>query len=105
MVTYLRQEKHGEYVILSFALAFIGAYSAINICDQFRLCVREKSKFLSRRALMLFMAINIGGITIWAMHFVGKFINFQHRCSMFKFLLTHYFQFNQYYNYIYLLPS
>lgn len=71
MVTYVRQVKHVEYVVLSFALAFVGAYTAINICDQFRLCLREKSKFLSRTSLQILMALNIGGVTVWSMHFVG----------------------------------
>jgi NO-binding membrane sensor protein with MHYT domain len=76
MTAYVRQEMHGEFIALSIALAFVGAYTAINICDQFRLCVREKSKFLSRNSLKILMALNFGGIAVWSMHFVGKFCLF-----------------------------
>ena len=63
---------HGEYVALSFGLAFVGAYVAIHICEQFRLSSREnQSKILSRRMLLVLMACSIGGVAIWSMHFVG----------------------------------
>jgi hypothetical protein len=61
-MTYLRQEKNPEYVLLSLAFAFLGSLCAINICDQFRLSLREKSKFLSRQALAILMAMSIGTI-------------------------------------------
>jgi NO-binding membrane sensor protein with MHYT domain len=62
---------HSEFLALSFGISFAGAYCGINICEQFRLSTREKSKLLSRELLMLMMAISIGGVAIWSMHFVG----------------------------------
>ena len=63
---------HGEYIALSFGLAFVGAYVAIHICEQFRLSSREnQSKILSRRMLLVLMACCIGGVAVWSMHFVG----------------------------------
>jgi NO-binding membrane sensor protein with MHYT domain len=41
------------------------------LCDQFRICKREVPKLLSPRAFMLFMAITVGGVCMWAMHFVA----------------------------------
>jgi NO-binding membrane sensor protein with MHYT domain len=58
-------------VALSFGLGFVGAYSAINLCDQFRICKREVPKLLSPRAFMFLMAIAVGGISMWSMHFVA----------------------------------
>lgn len=63
--------KHPQFLALSFGISFAGAYCGINICEQFRLSTREKSKLLSRELLMLMMAISIGGVAIWSMHFVG----------------------------------
>jgi NO-binding membrane sensor protein with MHYT domain len=62
---------HPEFLALSFGISFAGAYCGINICEQFRLSTREKSKLLGRELLMLMMAISIGGVAIWSMHFVG----------------------------------
>jgi hypothetical protein len=50
----------GSVVAIAFALGFIGAYAAINLCDQFRICKREVPKLLSPRAFMVFMAISVG---------------------------------------------
>jgi len=63
---------HGEFVAISFGLAFVGAYVGIHLCEQFRLSSKEnESKLLSKTALMWLMACSIGGVAIWAMHFVG----------------------------------
>jgi NO-binding membrane sensor protein with MHYT domain len=68
----VRMSSHNATIVaLSFGLAFIGAYSAINLCDQFRICKREVPKLLSPRAFMFFMAITVGGVCMWAMHFVA----------------------------------
>ena len=67
----LKSVMRGEFIALSFWISFAGAYCGINTCEQFRLSSKEKSKLLSRRFLMLLMAISIGGVAIWSMHFVG----------------------------------
>lgn len=65
--------RDGSIVALSFGLSFIGAYWAINLCDQFRICKRETPKLLSNRAFMVLMAISIGGVSMWVMHFVAMY--------------------------------
>ena len=67
----LKSVMRGEYIALSFGISFAGAYCGINTCEQFRLSSKEKPKLLSRRFLMMLMAISIGGVAIWSMHFVG----------------------------------
>lgn len=68
----LRVVRHDAYAILSFGISFVGAYCGIIICEQLRLCSRKnQAKLLSRHMIMLFMAISIGGVAIWCMHFVG----------------------------------
>ena len=72
MPRLLRSVIHREYIVLSFALAFIGCYCGIHLCEQFRLCSKEnRPKVLGKYALMMMMAISIGGVGIWTMHFVG----------------------------------
>jgi NO-binding membrane sensor protein with MHYT domain len=59
----LQMSTHDSSIVaISFALGFIGAYTAINLCDQFRICRRESPKLLSPKAFMIFMAISIGVI-------------------------------------------
>mmetsp|Transcript_26900 Transcript_26900/g.25762 ORF Transcript_26900/g.25762 Transcript_26900/m.25762 type:complete len:466 (+) Transcript_26900:210-1607(+) len=71
-MTYLKVvEVDKSIVILSLALSFFGCYCAINICEQFRLCLREKSKILPRCFIMILMAVSIGGVAIFSMHFIG----------------------------------
>lgn len=67
----LRSVMRGEFIALSFGISFAGAYCGINTCEQFRLSTREKSKLLNRQVLKFLMAISIGGVAIWSMHFVG----------------------------------
>jgi NO-binding membrane sensor protein with MHYT domain len=53
-------------IFLSIGIAFIGAYAAIILCEQFRLCSKEnKPKLLTRGALMWLMATSLGGVAIW----------------------------------------
>ena len=70
-MSVLRTVMSPYYLTLSLGTAFVGAYCAINLSEQFRLSTREKSKLLSRELLMLLMASSLGGVAIWCMHFVG----------------------------------
>lgn len=68
-------------VVLSFGVSFLGAYMAISICEQLRQSlIDDKAIFgkqisISHRKqhllYLFFMALSIGGIGIWAMHFIG----------------------------------
>jgi NO-binding membrane sensor protein with MHYT domain len=63
-------EYHAGMVILSTGVAFIGAFAAVSLCEQYRLSTMTKST-TSRMALMLFVAISLGGVGIWAMHYIA----------------------------------
>lgn len=59
-------------VCLSILIAFLGAYTTINLYDQFRLCSKENQpKLLSPNLIMFLMACSLGGVSIWTMHFVA----------------------------------
>jgi len=62
----------GTIVLLSIFTAFIGSYSTVILYEQYRLCSREnRPKLLSPHMLLVLMAISLGGIAIWTMHFVA----------------------------------
>lgn len=61
-------------IMLAFAVSFVGAYTGINLFEQYRLLEfgneqghRHTNKFI----LILLMAISFGAITIWSMCFVS----------------------------------
>jgi len=64
-------------VLLSFVVAFIGSYLSISLCEQLRVnCGNfEQSKQIvfQRLGLLFMMALSLGLIAIWSMHFVGMF--------------------------------
>ncbi len=53
--------------------AFLGAYVAISLCEQLRLSAvhQNQPKLLGDNSLVVIMAIFLGGVGIWCMHFVG----------------------------------
>lgn len=66
----------------AFSMSFSGAYLAICLCEQVRQCRIEGRIFANQWLLgnrskqtsyLLLMAIVLGGVGIWAMHFVGMF--------------------------------
>ena len=59
-------------VALSLAFGFLGSYTTINLCEQYRLISKENCpKILSKPVLLVLMACTLGGVAIWAMHQVG----------------------------------
>eukprot|EP01040_Poterioochromonas_malhamensis_P020214 gene20214-24078_t len=68
-------------VVLSFGVSFLGAYICVSICEQLRMSIIEdknvygKTVSISHRKkhlLYLFlMAIALGGVGIWGMHYIG----------------------------------
>jgi NO-binding membrane sensor protein with MHYT domain len=62
-------EYHAGMVILSTGVGFIGAFAAVSLCEQYRLSTLAKSS-TSRIALMTFVAISLGGVGIWAVHYI-----------------------------------
>lgn len=58
--------------MLSIAIAFIGSYGVIILYEQYRLSSKENvSKLFSPATLLLGMGMSLGGVAIWAMHFVA----------------------------------
>jgi NO-binding membrane sensor protein with MHYT domain len=63
-------------VILSFVVAFIGSYLAISVCELYRhsrVGISEARVFASGSAYITLMAVSLGGVGIWCMHFIGMF--------------------------------
>jgi len=59
-------------ILLSILVAFIGAYTTINLYEQFRLMSKENQpKLLSPNLALFLMACSLGGVSIWTMHFVA----------------------------------
>lgn len=69
----MRVEYSPGVIVLSFGIANMGAYAAITACEQYRLCRTGmvKSRYLSPSAYLFVMAVCLGGVGIWCMHFVG----------------------------------
>ena len=62
----------GKIVLLSVSIAFVGSYGAITLYEQYRLCSKENApKILNPSFLIILMAIALGGVAIWCMHFIG----------------------------------
>jgi len=58
-------------VVVSFILAFIGAYSTVCLAEQHRIAGSLKPKIVSRPLYLVLMAFSLGAGCIWSMHFVG----------------------------------
>jgi NO-binding membrane sensor protein with MHYT domain len=74
MANLVHSHFHGEYVALSFGFGFVGAYVGVHLSEQLRLYHKSNNaKTISRNMypVILLMACSIGGVAIWAMHFVG----------------------------------
>ena len=75
MIKYiLKREYDPNIVLLSIAVAFLGSYITICLCEQFRqkkLPDPLSSAILGERGLIAMMAVSLGGVAIWSMHFIG----------------------------------
>jgi NO-binding membrane sensor protein with MHYT domain len=60
-------------ILLSFGVAFLGSYCAITACEQYRLTRIGivQSRFVSSILYLLIMAVCLGGVGIFCMHFIG----------------------------------
>lgn len=68
----LTLEWTGSIVALSIGIAFIGSYATVTLYEQYRLCSRENQPKLMTPSLLLWlMALSLGGIAIWTMHFAA----------------------------------
>jgi NO-binding membrane sensor protein with MHYT domain len=69
--TVLEVSWNTTMLFVSFSVAFLGGYVAVSLADQFRIAYTLRAKFLSQNYFLISIAICIGGVAIWCMHFVG----------------------------------
>eukprot|EP01033_Poteriospumella_lacustris_P013167 gene13167-9431_t len=75
-MTNLHQEYYPPIVLLSFAVSFLGAYVGISLAEIFRVKVIDTCKNSSDQGFihyfyLFLMALSLGGVAIWCMHFIG----------------------------------
>jgi NO-binding membrane sensor protein with MHYT domain len=59
-------------IFVTLSIAFVGSYACIVLGEQYRLCSkRQQAKILQPPLSLLLMALALGGVGIWAMHFIG----------------------------------
>ena len=69
---YLTKQVSVIPILLSIGIAFLGSYATISVYEQFRLSSKtNRPKILGTASLLLLDAVCLGGVTIWAMHFIG----------------------------------
>ena len=66
----LNVEYNGGIVAISTGIAFIGAFAAISLCEQYRLASISK-KSVNSVLLMGFAAVGFAGVGVWGMHFIA----------------------------------
>ena len=72
MTVNVDMKVNGGIVCLSIFVAFVGAYTTINLYDQYRLMSKEnRPKMLTPGLALFLMACSLGGVSIWTMHFVA----------------------------------
>ena len=66
-----------EIVLIHFAIAFIGSYLSISVCEQLRLSCgnfeSSKKVVFERLGMLFLMTLSLGLIAIWSMHFIGMY--------------------------------
>ncbi len=80
MLEKLALKIDADSVFLANMFGILGAYIAISLCEQLRLCAVHKNqpKILSDSNILFIMACSLGGIMAWCMHFVGmSFVQLQ----------------------------
>eukprot|EP01041_Mallomonas_annulata_P010549 gene10549-21991_t len=60
-----------EIVLLSYTLSILGCLVGVHLSEQFRLCTSSGKGLIGGNQILLLMAISIGGVGVWAMHFIG----------------------------------
>lgn len=58
-------------VVLSYFIAFLGSYVAISLCEQLRICYMYSKNRFNVVKWFLLTGVAVGGVAIWAMHFIG----------------------------------
>lgn len=63
-------DYNGTIIALSTGIAFIGAFAAVSLCEQYRLSTTANATS-NPLVLMAFVAFSLGGVGIWCMHFIS----------------------------------
>eukprot|EP01032_Pedospumella_encystans_P011108 gene11108-12942_t len=66
----LNVEYNGGIVAIATGIAFIGAFAAISLCEQYRLASISK-KSVNSVLLMGFAAVGFAGVGVWGMHYIA----------------------------------
>ena len=69
MSIVLDQQWEPEKVVLSAAMAFLGAYSGVSLAELYRVSFRHK--MMSTSGILFLAGISIAAAAIWSKHFVG----------------------------------
>lgn len=67
----LKMEWASSQVILSAAMAFLGAYSAVSLAELYRVSFRHKLKAMTTPGILFLAGLSLAAAAIWSMHFVG----------------------------------
>jgi NO-binding membrane sensor protein with MHYT domain len=63
---------HPLMIFVTYCVAFVGSYACIVLGEQYRLCNKHnRPKILRSPVILLLMTLSLGGVGIWAMHFIG----------------------------------
>lgn len=62
-------------IVVSVGISFLGAFTAIAIFEQYRICkyIQISPKWCPQEWLLGIIALLLGGVAIWTMHFVGMY--------------------------------
>eukprot|EP01036_Dinobryon_divergens_P041998 gene41998-55732_t len=60
-----------ELIVLSYTIAVLGCLVGVHLSEQFRICLASDQGLIGANQLLILMSISIGGVGVWAMHFIG----------------------------------
>eukprot|EP01041_Mallomonas_annulata_P021959 gene21959-42144_t len=60
-----------EIILLSYTMSVLGCLVGVHLSEQFRLCTSSGRGLIGGNQILILMAISIGGVGVWAMHFIG----------------------------------
>lgn len=70
----MRVTHHAPVAALSFGIAFVGSYLAISVCElyrHYRVGLSQARSSYDGAGYVIAMAVCLGGVGIWCMHFIG----------------------------------
>ena len=61
----------GTAIVVSYIFSFSGSFIAVCLGEQYRQCLISHTQLVGANSLLWLMALAIGGVAIWSMHFIG----------------------------------